>query len=289
MNILKPFLVFMLAISFCCKHKDAPKVKGYVYHNHWILKDHSSDRPFVGEPKEIKETNYDNLEDTSLDVPGPKLDYDLYRFDKEGNMIFSSYSIYGKTTDVKLTYGPEGPGMHITTSGKTSSVITKKIGENKYKATQFREGPYEQYYIESFSPDGQTVTQEIWINNKLELSLTRHYEKDKLVKQEIREEKKISSGELFYSDKGFLDSILVFDEDKPNGKSVFINNEQGDAVLYIKYGKNGIEQKLRMKYEYDEKGNWIKQMQYTELGERINSVPSAQFPGYKLVVREIKY
>lgn len=296
-NLLKRSLFILIVItSFCCKQK---REKGYVYYEHWMISSNYNVRPLVGEPREVKETYYNNLDDTTLEVPDVSSDYELYRFDDLGNKIFTRFSFLNKGFDMNYTYGPEGPGQQLSGQDSPASpdmknesrLTSERIGNNKFKISHFREGAFENYVITTFSPDRQTLTEENWINDILTGSATRYYRNDRLMREETRKEKKRRESKYYYSDKGFLDSILVFDNGQPSGSTIYMNNDHGDAVLYTRYGKDGIEAKRRMQYQYDEKGNWIKQLTWAEIDNSKSPRygPGEKFPQYSMVIREIKY
>jgi hypothetical protein len=292
----KWLLLFLIAaISFCCKRRQGE----YIYYEKWVIGNILNQSPLKGKPGEVKEIYYNNLDDTSFNAPGPQASYELYKFDRSGNNVFTRYYFGGTLiSEANCTYGPNGPerltywldSLSAVKEGNKRRSIAEKIAENKFKITSYSDSSYDHHYIISFSPDGQTVKEERWESDKPVESSTRFYTKNKLMREQTIRQKNRSEEIYYYSNKGFLDSIIVFDNDQLSGSKVYINNEHGDAVLYIKTGKNGIEEKRRMKYQYDKQGNWIRKLEYIEIGDHITiAVPDQKFRGYSMAVREIKY
>ena len=135
------------------------------------------------------------------------------------------------------------------------------------------------------------ITRERYFNDTLSFTVNEFYEKGRLKKITQNEESGFSENLFYYARNGFLDSEASFVNKIPLTKYTYVNNEYGDPVYYERSGSNGVEQRRWMKYQYDDKGNWIKKIEksedkWTDLG----IVDTLQkFPGYHLTVREIKY
>ena len=198
---------------------------------------------------------------------------------------------------MSCTYGPNGPERHLKSFdsldiGKPAREIwttSEQLERNRFKITSYADSNYQRHHIISFSSKQETVKDETWVHGELLGSITSYYSGNRLTKEVSLGKEKRSEEIYHYSSKGFLDSIVAFDEGKLSGSTAFVNNEQGDVVVYMRRGKNGIEEKRRMKYQYDEKGNWIKQLEYIEIGHVNTPVPDPKFRGYSMTVREIKY
>jgi len=293
-KLLRFFLIALFSfVLFACKHKGS----GYVYHDKWQINSFFNPNSLKGEPLEIKQVNYDHLTDTSFNAPVPVSHYELFRFDRSGNIILRNYHLDSQTYVVfSASRGSNGPDYETlkydNASGSAptsiSKLITHRSGDNKFKTTRYFEGKYDSYHIITFLP-GDTIVEEDWVNDKLSETTTRHYAKNKLRSEEInRKDSKIIE-RYYYSDRGYLDSVISFVDNMRSGSRVYQNNQYGDAVLYTETNTDSIRLRLHIKYQYDAKGNWKRQLTYVELGNLPGSVPDPRFPHYTLTVREIKY
>jgi hypothetical protein len=291
----KLLLFFLMSVLIlCCRNKD----NGYVYHEKWVIQNIYDPNSLKGEPQEVKEIFYNDLDDTSLSAPHNPSSAVLYQFDRSGNNIFTRF-YFGPASIIVMNckYGPDGPerrlrsfdSLDLGKPARETWTIAEKIEGDKFKITSYSDSNYQRHHVISFSANGRTVKDETWVNEELIGTITSHHTGERLTKEEKLQEGESSEETYYYSVKGFLDSIVSFDSGKPSGSKIFVNNEQGDVVVFIQRGEKGIEEKRRMRYQYDEKGNWIKQLEYIEIGHLNRPRPDPKFPGYSLTIREIKY
>jgi len=278
-----------------CKGKQVE----YVYHEQWKIPNIYDPTLLKGKPVEVKESFFDNVDDTSFDAPGHESYYMIYRFDNSGHVTFTKYSFGVGFSEVNNQYGSDGPEYQAISydsatdpnpksiSGKAS----ERLSNNSFKVTHLRQGQYQNHFIVDFSRDGQVVKEAGWIKDIPAGTTIKYYADENLMKEVTISQKSKSEIKYYYSDKGCLDSVVYFNDDRLSGRAVYENNEHGDAVLYVKTDQGSIEKKLRMKYQYDEKGNWIKQLTFTEVDNSVlkRAIQGQKFPGYALCVREINY
>jgi hypothetical protein len=82
------------------------------------------------------------------------------------------------------------------------------------------------------------------------------------------------------------DSVIV--------KYAYINNDHGDPVFYEEtsvFAKSGVYRREHYTYQYDDKGNWIRQLTRAEVDPGLIGTrpPGDPYPSYSLKAREITY
>jgi len=293
MQIHKLLKLLLTAITtvvlFACKHKDRSKEVGYVYHEKWRIPSFDDPNSLKAEPLEIKRVAYNSLADSSFDSLMPVSYYELFRFDRSGNIVFRSLHRDSLRDVVTLiSRGPDGPNYETSnfdnaadSTSNISKTVSVRLEENKFKTTRYHDGKYESHSVITFLPE-ETVVEERWVNDAHNETIMKHYAKDRVVTEEIIREGERFIDRYYYSGKGFLDSVISFDNyNRRSGSRIYQNNQYGDAVLCTMTDNDSIGMRLHMKYEYDQKGNWIKQLIFKEIG---NSGPK-----YHIVIRDIKY
>ncbi|HEU4473033.1 MAG TPA: hypothetical protein VFR58_18205 [Flavisolibacter sp.] len=72
----------------------------------------------------------------------------------------------------------------------------------------------------------------------------------------------------------------------PRYKEYFLNNSEGDPVLYYVLSKGDTTDLQQFSYIYDSKGNWTRQL---ECERSLEALPAGRLNGYTLWVRTIHY
>jgi antitoxin component YwqK of YwqJK toxin-antitoxin module len=280
-------LVLAGLLTACSRSQES----GYKNYEKWRHNDWSP-RPLSGAPREVKETMYSELSDTSFQPPAAFSDFRIYRYDSSGNLIFlHSYLDSSYINEMHMTYEPEGVRRRLYAYDKvggkpvdTNQESAKKIGVNKYSVTKERNSIVTANdRIETYFDDGAGMMIEFWQNGKPFGTVIYHYKNDRLVYTEKIRNKDTVKNIYYYSAKGFLDSITAVEKGVRRDVKVYVNNEQGDPVEIIEE-----EETMRFKYEYDSKGNWVKRLMYDPTPNSI-FMPDSKFPNYLLTIREIKY
>jgi len=298
LRVFKVIWFFLLIVS--CKSKDV----GYINYDNWeVPEEYSYSKKLNGNPKEVKEIVYTYLSDTTLNAEGKSSGYQLYKFDSSGNIVFLKThidSLY--ETNFTYQYTKNGPQFRAASRDINSSSMisdrksaSAKIGRNKFEITDYYKDTVVMTKAITFDEERRWVKEERWKKGTLLNTVTSYYYDDKLKRREINKKEGIESEDIYYySDKGFLDSISFYFEGKRVGQYLFINNEHGDPVYFeeTNINKNYKTDKAWMKYQYDNRGNWIKkivlstreQHKYSYYGQAVQ-----KYPEYELTVREIKY
>lgn len=262
----------------------------YINHEKWHT-NNLSKRPLAGSPREVKETCYIDLADTSLYASGTFKESWEYRFDPSGNTIFESVLFDNNHKVAAYVYYPaEGirsKTIYYDSNGIASKLrnetIAEGIGKDKYKVTRYEDGKKTGHTFEAFSDSGTSVTREKWKNEKLQESVITIYRNERLVRTK-RTANGYTTERLFhYARNGFLDSVTTQTDSISGHTIVFVNNEHGDPVLIIE--NNG---RIRLKYQYDAKGNWVRQLVYNPYS-MYHIDAKNKYPEYSLFVREINY
>ena len=288
-------VIICLAICFTLCNSRSNR---FVNHRKWMLNYTLNGATLKSNPVSVSERNYRNLNDTVFTdtLTGMLKDSWIHSFNKEGDLVsvkgFLDSSFYFHTF-YNITDDGEQYEYYNYSNGDTTKrfIKSKKIGEGKYKRDNYNSDQLRYSEIWTFTDDGQKITRERYFNDTLSFTVNEFYEKGRLKKITQNEESGFSENLFYYARNGFLDSEASFVNKIPLTKYTYVNNEYGDPVYYERSGSNGVEQRRWMKYQYDDKGNWIKKIEksedkWTDLG----IVDTLQkFPGYHLTVREIKY
>lgn len=72
-----------------------------------------------------------------------------------------------------------------------------------------------------------------------------------------------NSVELIYNSEGFLEQMKRYDQGEVTRLNEYILNDNGDRIS-DHYERNGQMEDWEIKYEYDNKGNWIKRIYYRD-------------------------
>ena len=172
-----------------------------------------------------------------------------------------------------------------------SKIISTRVASGKYREEFYKNGVSRFIDFITFLDNGNTIKKERFSGDTILGSAVIQYTNDKLIRSDELKDKTMSSQIYYYSQKDFLDSLVTKTNNVSTGKSIFINNDFGDPIYYEEYDNaSEIVEKRWMKYKYDEKGNWVRQLFKSE-GEKVPKIgfPENRFPGFSLIVREIKY
>jgi hypothetical protein len=250
-----------------------------------------------GNPKQLKETDYYDLKDTSLKAQGLMHEYDVYKFDRYGNMI--AWKRVSPTTSViesSYKYTVDGLSYHDKLYAGTGSdkpitdlkVVSEKIDTLKYKETRLKNGMEHYSSIITVSEPGRVVKQEKMDQNTVSATIISYFNEGRIIKEDRSTEQKKSIKLYHYSSKWELDSTIQV-ADGERTKMIFHNNEKGDPVNIETTINGKLVEVQRMKYEYDKRGNWTRRLSFRRGGSVYFSRSDIKFPEYELTVRKIKY
>ncbi|MBV9960828.1 MAG: hypothetical protein JO072_01160 [Parafilimonas sp.] len=290
--------IFLMFLS--CMNDNSLKYNTY---EKWSLPEEFENSYLKDNPKQVKETLYISKNDSTLNVSGQLNNYDTWKFDNNGNIIFHEFSTLSDSFWIITKYDFNDDGLQSityssSTSDKkddTSKTIIKKKTDNFLEIKTGLDKP--RYSIISFLNDGKTRKQEFIpdTNKFTDILATQIYNYDKgmIQKNELMTNDGIHKMiRYFYSKEKYLDSIVSYDSDTVTTKEFFYNNQFGDPVKYYELdSKNDTTSIATMKYEYDQHNNWIKKLVkeedksiYAGLIDVLKSKSQ-----YSLLVREIKY
>jgi hypothetical protein len=283
-------LLLSVILFFSCNPEE-----GYINHNKWIIPNTHEMQLLNGHPKEIREVLY-RLNDSILSNNDSKKNEELYRFDDDGNLVYSLYLIdsFAKLESI-YEYSDEGLQYRMCSYSlikkdsceNITSYSSKKVGIHSFLVTKTRNGKKEGETLYTFENDKET--RESSNMNGSKSYATLWYRDKKIIKTELKKEGSTVSTIYYRNGKGFLDSIIGKVQPKNlfinAEKKVFINNEYGDPLIYYSLqGKDTVEYETN-KYKYDKNHNWTKRLTYIKPISEF----SKSFPSYTLSVREIKY
>jgi hypothetical protein len=267
----------------------------YINHRKWFTENGYNPAPLKGHPKEVKENFYTLIDDTSFDATGKRNFYDQCKFDSSGNLTFMRYFIDSNmVADADYNFTDEGLSRSLTIYqdtnasriAKVSNSVSSRIGGNKFKAAYYDNNDYQYHLITTFLSGGKAVKIEKWRSADLLSTQTLYYNNGRLIKTENQAESERLEETYHYSKEGYLENIIETNSKGESKSKVFINNEYGDPISFTAIENNVVQEKHHMKYLYDEKGNWIKEIIVSEIYNYGNSV---RFPKSSMVIREIKY
>jgi hypothetical protein len=305
MRMLKVLLsACVLIFSLSCSQKSTVHNEEFDDHQRWLTGDDYHPRSLSGKPKEVKEISYLNLSDTTFDTYNSKSGvYDVFQFDTSGRMIlrrssFDSVSI----TDFTFTYTDTGRqskiisydvrGVRQNQYPPIRRVIMRRTGQNSFKSITYDDTVETRSEVWKFLDDGQRVEKQQWQHDVLISEGMREFRRDTLIYEMRRNVKTKKEWWHYYSTKGYLDSTVTFLDGKPSERTWYINNDMNDPIWCITENPSARTDSVYMKYEYDQRGNWIKMLMWQS--EKINVIlspeqPNPKFPNWSLKIREIKY
>ncbi|MEI9810866.1 MAG: hypothetical protein WDO16_24985 [Bacteroidota bacterium] len=286
-------VIFLAGCILSCKSNE----RSYIYYGNWMTPDVYNVSLLKRNPSEVKENLYVELNDTGFQASGKLNSYDLYKFDRKGNIVFYKMFIEGASfSELSTEYTDDGPrsiskiymDIHSTQPDHETKVVTERTGADQFKENHFKNGVYDYHTMTTFLNNGLMVREEKMNHDTLIWTVTRFFENGIVAREEAASAKEKSKGQYYYSAGRLMDSIVTVKNDRKI-KRLFTRNAQGDVILYEETENGKTTEIKRMKYEYDTKGNWIKQITREE-----NKVPGGlfagqRFPEYSIVVREIKY
>lgn len=291
--------VFIVVSS--CRSKSKPPIE-YVNHDKWIGYGDLSRHPLKGQPKEVREDFYRQLSDTTPEASGKHINYERYRFDKEGNMVYYNFVIDSMISGENfMTIDENGfqyksinkdPVADTAVAAETL-IESVKVGPGVFRETKTRRGEKSDgYSIMRFENGGDIVSREAWRSDTMVNKVIEKYVDGKIhsivnndrgmLQQSIR---------YYYSSKGILDSSVESMGGVAMRRELFINNEQGDPIIHEKWRDGNLDTRQRFVYRYDDKGNWIRKLEYADKQNPMYNMdgPDVKFPGYSLTVRQITY
>ena len=265
-----------------------------------------------GRPQEVKVLIYTNLSDTTMDASGEFMRYAISGFDAEGKTVFQKTFEKASNMLIESLFEYDKNGRQVTTNAYNDSMQRKIIQESKSSMTLIADSTFEiktnrpgsDKWILRTSKKGEMEQESRYSGvGPYRDSTIRWYKGDRMIYGEIWEQGSVnrSRSDYYYSSAGYLDSsttfpVVVDTAEKRNlfySKTFYVNNKYGDPVsIFESYGfsKDRETRRVkRMKYVYDEKGNWIKRMLVYDLADFPESMKKKKHPGYELTIREIKY
>ena len=297
-NILYPLAIIGAIVTSC-----ATKQTAYYNHDKWKIPGDINMAPLKASPKEIKESLFTNLTDTSINAKGTLNSINTWRFDAAGNLMYREYFISDEfwiRTEMQLgTNGYQSRSYTNNDAQHTKEdagkIVSKPISDSSFFEETFSPQNGNSYRLKTFGNNGKIITIEEIKDTVLYKNATSrellYYEGDKLQKalySSINDTPRLAH--YFYNTNGFLDSIILRQQGAIIQQEFFVNNTQGDPVSYLKINAQGDTlQNIMFTYIYDAKANWIKRLEREETQSRYNAVLTKQTPDYTITEREIKY
>lgn len=269
----------------------------YFNHSKWRMYEMDGG-PLKGNPSEVQEAYYRDLNDTlfSASLSGTKTEDDIYRFDKAGNLIYRKIILdTGMIQEAISRYDKNGLSYETNFKGAGSisgrKRVSSRIGKNKYKAVVYNEGKETGTITETFYDDGQKEVREEQ-STRGSVTTTLKYEKDRLRSAKWQLPDQVTELVNFYSVFDVPDSSVYRENGKVTRRDLYSFNKNGDPVYYCRVEEGRIEEQRWMKYEYDNKGNWISKIEKSDRKIIITSNDGnthQRYPEYTLTKRIIKY
>ena len=295
------YLVIILAlVALSCRQEKSI----YYTYNHWQVPGDENKIPLKGEPKQVKETLFVDLQDTSLSATGTFSSYDIWGFDAQGNINyrknFVSDSLWSETN---RTYNDSGlqsvtrytdskNGSH-TVNGKRS-LVTQRLRDGKFKELATTASGEDKIRLLSFKEGGDLQTIEYVFGTDIKQIYSTqviHY-KNGLMQRMVQSSHSGDSSVLQYrySKNNYIDSVLQYNSGKLFSRIVYTNNSNGDPVKSCTTLSSGdTVNTATMQYVYDKKGNWLKKLERITMHNISPNNPGLNQTKYALLVREITY
>lgn len=286
------FSLFIILVLFACKQLE----EKYVNHDKWrslASFGYHSDL-LKGHPVEVIDSEFSHISDTvfSSNLTGKLNVRFVVGYNVDGDMItLRSYMDSLIFTGSNSSYTDQGP-QHVffsSTDSNKRETISKKIGPGKYQSDKFDNGKIYLSDIFSISEHGKKIVTERWKDKKFLHTTTEYFNNAGQFERIIQNSEFITEYRFYYSDQGFLDSLITTLADT-RSKSFFINNEYGDPVYLEKSEGSVVEERRWWKYEYDSMHNWIRRIGREETDRQPSLFGDKEkYPQYSLVTRSIKY
>lgn len=296
--LMNKLFVCLILFTASCKNDDVK----YYTHDNWQIPGGYNYYSLRDKPKEVKESLYLDLSDTSLNANGRFNNYDLWKFDEEGNIIYRKEYLDDSFWIVhENTYNENGIQTRIYSDKDTFNTrenLGKKTSEllanNKFLEKSFFIDSKPDYKLVSFQNNGEIEKieeiQDTTDLNKIASTHYQYYKNNLLQKIEMIVEGHSKIQSYYYSKENFLDSIVMSVDGKNMTKEIYYNNKYGDPIKYFEIEQgNDTTMVATLQYEYDEHGNWIKQLEKSEDRNKYTLMLGDLKPKYSLLVREIKY
>lgn len=298
---MKNCILFLIVVNLLsCENKS--EEGRYYAHNNWQKFRKEYDMGLLkGKPKEVTEYAYINVVDTILNnTNGEPNGFEKYKFNPDGEMIFwqlckkDSQWVIAEMNIDKNGYQARyySDKDSLKTYQNVSKVTSTKIAKDRYLMHSFFNiGPA--FIVTSFQDSGSIVKKE-YVNDSTNLknvvkTITTTYNNESISKMvTTTSDGGYEEENYFYSKQGFLDSIQRKKQQVLIEREHFINNAYGDPVSYFvlrEIQKDTII-KIKIDYQYDNRGNWIKRLENRVSG----AYPVSKINvNYSLTVRDIKY
>jgi hypothetical protein len=206
-----------------------------------------------GEIWKVKETSYEGEEKFGKYQIGDKnyWGHQFYVFNKDGNLTeLQRLDRKGKTERIsKYNYDKDGNCMEITTY-EDDEVVQKQVNRiEKGKLVEVqvfdKDGELSDKYQYNYSGDDISSGKVFNSNGKLNITFKNGYS------------------------SGFLNTQIVKDSlDEIKSILTYERNNEGDIINQkIEYPKDTSENVYTFSYDYDDKGNWLKQYQFDKEGK----------------------
>jgi hypothetical protein len=283
------------ALLFSCNTSETLKISGdtlKIYRDNWKLNDGWAEDQLKGNPKEVKVLYYTNLQDTMFQEPAKETWWTLTRFDASGHIIFE-YLFFDSSNSEERNYDIRPEGSHfrfLTFESADGRRVREQIGKVEridsitFHAIVYTDSVKAENYTRRYFNNGDSlIVVSRYGDNTDSMISTYIYKNDHLVYKKTVNENGMFEDYSYYSSAGFLDSVINRTDGIRKHVKTRINNEYGDPVeMRVGGGR------YRMKYEYDTKGNWIKQLRHPVTNDA-GPVSTDKLKEYVLVKREIKY
>ena len=291
---------------YSCNQKESKTTagSGYVNHYKWATDLHYIEQEFFyHKPAEVKENFYRGLSDTVLSASGELMRFSLWQFDNDGNLVLyrSKSKLHPSIFDQRLSYDENGmqskryhytdPADSLADPFEVAASSSEGFGKFNIVYTLGGQSTGQKCKL-SFEAD--SIRREEWTDKDGVLSAhTERYDANNKLLSRVNyyKGKPDLSHYFYYSPKGYLDSVIGIRNDSVIVRYAYINNDHGDPVFYEERIDSILYQRERYSYQYDDKGNWIRQLTFAEIdGAKKNSIPDHDlYPSYWLRVREITY
>ncbi|HEY4151194.1 MAG TPA: hypothetical protein VGM41_19790 [Chitinophagaceae bacterium] len=274
----------------------------YYTYAHWQIPGDENRIPLKGMPKEIKESLFSDMSDSTIKGTEKFKSYDIWRFDPEGQIIYrksclsdsSSYETtrwYDEKGLQSETRYSNAPGTSAPSSGPRT-VATSVLPDGRFKEV-ISGGATKDASIRllSFSDSGnvQTIAFVPGTNIGHTVGKLVNQYKDGLIQRTVQ----TGNGswlQYVYAKNNFLDSVLQFQKGKFFSKVIYTNNDNGDPLSsFTVLAKGDTVNSATMQYNYDSRGNWVKKLETIMLNSGYSNLPGKKEIKYALLVREIKY
>jgi hypothetical protein len=253
------YIFFLIAFGLCACGRGR-----YYDKNAWLIPSEFNYYRLKGSPKRVTEYTYDGKTDTS--AGRYRQYYQVYDLNREGKITDRRLVVNGKQVMVLLTtFSEDGYLIKMTDSRSgfkdTLYQGSRAVGNGWFKS--FSSGGTEKVrtFLTRFWKEGEEQLDKVYEDSAADgepvQKINSYYRGQRLLKAIVSNHDAVLEQRYFYGAGGSPDSVEWITGARVAEREVFVNNPQGDPLLYVKSKDKDTLVFQTFGYRYDDRGNWV--------------------------------